>query len=969
MPTPTTSVLPKPKSWDEFEDIVWDIYKRKWQDPYAQRYGRSGQRQNGVDIYGQQIGFESYIAVQCKRYEDGKLNRKGIEAEISEVEKFSSTISEYIIATTASRDTKIQDCIRCLNEQRQPEGKFSVHVVFWDDLCDELTNPVNRDLLKKHYSEWGEIFKASDLDIDWYQISRKRLEEQQKLTTNFLTKRQGITHHLEPVYVPLGLEEHREPPKRQGDVAPEEGSKLYREAKTTQTFEHQQFLDQVLRPKQSPESQGRQIAIVGQPGAGKTTRLQQIAQWVTQDLKQAVIWVSLSALEGKTLEAYLLKEWLKNTRGVPNVSLEQENAFVEWFKDSQTWLLLDGVDEMSAGTHASPLAAIASQVTGWIGQASIILTCRQNLWDTNAHGKELFDAYRTLDFAYPTQVEQFIENWFAQEEATRGQRLCVALRERGRERIQDLVKNPLLLTLLCLDWHIREGNLPETRAALYEHFTEDFYEWKKTEIPTTFQQREQLNAKLSELALEAIEKEANRFCLRQEFISQFMGEPEDETSLFCLALKLGWLNQVGVDASNPRKSIYAFLHPTFEEYFAALAAKKLTFEQLRGEVFGRHWQDKAWHEVLQLICGMVDAESAGKLIEFLMEQELEHDDDFSCREEYEYHEQYCANHALNKLLIAADCFGEVEQPEVIDLISSRLLSELKKFYEDRPRLRLVVEFTSNEQDGFSLNLIRISDEICNRIAKYFQNEPDTLSWLKEQFKAIRYADWSEGLPLIWAVTHYFHDDVQTLPWLANDVYPSSDSGLSPLVLDEIGQSFRDNPQALVLLKTLVERGASDAVSVIAKYYVDEPTTLPLLIHYAQQTRDLNVQQSALIAIVRHYGNDLEILEWVQQFILEKCECSVQEEVVKEIVEHYGDRPDIVVWLQQRFFPQAQESRWNILNSFLVHDPIPPQAFELLQDWAANAADIDTREWATEELKSWEKESLLAERLGIGDPKI
>jgi predicted NACHT family NTPase len=38
-----------------------------------------------------------------------------------------------------------------------------------------------------------------------------------------------------------------------------------------------------------------------------------------------------------------------------------------------------------------------------------------------------------------------------------------------------------------------------------------------------------------------------------------------------LALNVGWLNQVGVDAKNPHQPVYAFFHPTFQEYFAALA--------------------------------------------------------------------------------------------------------------------------------------------------------------------------------------------------------------------------------------------------------------------------------------------------------------------------------------------------------------------------------------------------------------
>jgi hypothetical protein len=158
MPTPSTSDLPKPKSWDEFEDIVWEIYTRRWPDSHAQRYGRSGQAQNGIDIYGQENHSGNYIAVQCKRYEDKKLNSQTIQAEITKAEGFSSPISKYLIATTTSRDTKIQDFIRLLNKKRKLENKFTVHVSFWEDICSYLAEQTNYDLLKKYYSEWGRIF-------------------------------------------------------------------------------------------------------------------------------------------------------------------------------------------------------------------------------------------------------------------------------------------------------------------------------------------------------------------------------------------------------------------------------------------------------------------------------------------------------------------------------------------------------------------------------------------------------------------------------------------------------------------------------------------------------------------------------------------------------------------------------------------------------------------------------------------
>ncbi len=202
-----------------------------------------------------------------------------------------------------------------------------------------------------------------------------------------------------------------------------------------------------------------------------------------------------------------------------------------------------------------------------------MLSCRLNLWDGGSNALDSFDNYRTLEFSYPQQVEQFIGNWFGSllsAETQTGQRLCAALRESGKERIRDLVKNPLRLTLLCFNWYLGEGKLPETKAGLYEQFVADFYEWKKGQFATTGEQRRRLNAALGELAREAIDKEATRFRLRQEFMCEYLGEPDDADSLFELALRLGWLNKVGVDGENPRKGVYAFFSSDFSGVFCSV---------------------------------------------------------------------------------------------------------------------------------------------------------------------------------------------------------------------------------------------------------------------------------------------------------------------------------------------------------------------------------------------------------------
>ena len=133
MPTIAESELPRPKSWDEFENIVWDIYTRLWQTPHADRYGRAGQPQHGVDVYGQPHNLGGrYAGVQCKRYAEGAHSRAIIEAEIAKAEDSSPPLAEYIIAATEPRDAKLQDAVREIDEARRQAGKFRVQPA-WDE--------------------------------------------------------------------------------------------------------------------------------------------------------------------------------------------------------------------------------------------------------------------------------------------------------------------------------------------------------------------------------------------------------------------------------------------------------------------------------------------------------------------------------------------------------------------------------------------------------------------------------------------------------------------------------------------------------------------------------------------------------------------------------------------------------------------------------------------------------------------
>ncbi len=155
------------------------------------------------------------------------------------------------------------------------------------------------------------------------------------------------------------------------------------------------------------------------------------------------------------------------------------------------------------------------------------------------------------------------------EKSQRGEQLIKKLQETGKERIRELVRNPLRLSLLCQTSYVlpMDEPLPETKAALYERFTRYFYEWKQEQHLDLTEQNEftdELHEALGKLALAGINCAA-RFRLGRKLARQEMGD-----RLFDLACRLGWLNLVDREAKTD-EAVYAFFHPTFQEYFAACA--------------------------------------------------------------------------------------------------------------------------------------------------------------------------------------------------------------------------------------------------------------------------------------------------------------------------------------------------------------------------------------------------------------
>lgn len=150
MPTRAHMQIPPPKSWDEFEDIVVSALKLRWNAPGLQRYGRNGQAQQGVDIFGADEMARA-AGVQCKLMVNGDFDSGALAKAVAAAEAFVPPLSTFLVATTGPRDAALQQAARKMSKVRVEKGQFSVGVIFWDDIVAELL--ANEAIARVHFPE------------------------------------------------------------------------------------------------------------------------------------------------------------------------------------------------------------------------------------------------------------------------------------------------------------------------------------------------------------------------------------------------------------------------------------------------------------------------------------------------------------------------------------------------------------------------------------------------------------------------------------------------------------------------------------------------------------------------------------------------------------------------------------------------------------------------------------------------
>ncbi len=165
----TLNFLP-PQNWQEFEKFVKGVVEVIWKERGWQIYGRHGQAQDGIDIFGYDNN-NKFVGIQCKKI--SQTNSEGeiltasllkehlIKKDIEAAKRIKSPALDRLIFTTTSlRDKKIQDIIR---KEDNNNTHLAIEIWFWEDF--QVLIERNIELMYWYYKDYLEKIQKYNPDI------------------------------------------------------------------------------------------------------------------------------------------------------------------------------------------------------------------------------------------------------------------------------------------------------------------------------------------------------------------------------------------------------------------------------------------------------------------------------------------------------------------------------------------------------------------------------------------------------------------------------------------------------------------------------------------------------------------------------------------------------------------------------------------------------------------------------------
>ncbi|TYQ27829.1 NACHT domain-containing protein [Pseudanabaena sp. UWO311] len=738
--------------------------------------------------------------------------------------------------------------------------------------------------------------------------------------------------------------------------------------------------------------------ILGDPGSGKSTLLQYLALiWAERPVRDLPLYPLPLLLELRTYardkQAGKCQDIVSFIHGGNITCRLNQQDLHEKLKNGDVIALFDGIDEVFDPALRDEVVTDIHRFTNEYPAVRAVATSR---W-LGYKAQRLRDAgfqHFMLQELNDEQMQEFVVRWhdlnFAEgaDKDRKRERLQKAIRE--SRSIKELAGNPLLLTMMAI--LNRNQELPRDRPELYNQASRVLlHQWDVERAlvedrridPKTIDYRDK-QAMLRKVAyyMQSSAKglEGNLISAAQleSILTDYLKTIEVEKPREIARIMIGQLRTRNFILCDLGGDSYGFVHRTFLEYFCAWEfvwqfkeSQTLTIEQLINDVFGNHWQDESWHEVLRLISGMIEPRFVAEIIDFLLDQKVD-------RSAFLDEENHLQKEGLSNLLLAIDCFVEVRNRNLIAATSSKLLKILQVEVEQEIpygfnfelAMTIITNIASIWKDSSDLLpwLKKCLDSDSNSIpivtvgviAQEWKEDSETLHWLKDC--ALNDQNSHVQMVAVGVIAHIWKKDPEILPWLKDRILNGQNEFVQMMAIREIAKGWKDDTDTLPWLKDRALNGQNKfvriaAVQAISEVWKDGSDTLPWLKDRALNDQNYYVRKAAVQAISEVWKDDSDTLPLLKDRALNDQDNDVRMAAVQEIAKGWKDDLQTFDFLCDLAihdpFKRAEDwetnPRQTALEGILKHYSDKPQTLELLKTVSNNDRDEKLKEFAKEEL--------------------
>jgi NACHT domain-containing protein len=370
----------------------------------------------------------------------------------------------------------------------------------------------------------------------------------------------------------------------------------------------------------------RRCAVLGDPGAGKSTFAAKLAHDLAVDaiqdltLQVPILFVVREHAEHLRSRRMALIEYLDKICKQPYNTVVPPNALEYLLLNGRVTVIVDGIDELGSSEQRRRLTELVEGFAHRYPLTRIVVTSRIVGYLDAPLDPGMFPVVHVLPFAEP-QVEEYAKAWFAMDEMMPTDKRVELTQSFVAESssVSDLRSNPLILSLLCALYSSKHY-IPRHRTEVYEQCAELLFErWDQRRgiyVPLRFDSH--MRPAVSSLAWrlftdtkrrQAVPRQEMRdylttYMLERRFSSEEEARGAANEFLDFCAGRAWVLTEMGTHGFEP---LYGFTHRTFLEYFTALqlVRREPTPEAVWREL-KRRALDASWDVVAQLALQILD---------------------------------------------------------------------------------------------------------------------------------------------------------------------------------------------------------------------------------------------------------------------------------------------------------------------------------------------------------------------------